>query len=143
MPHPNCSFPKKISEYIDAINFSVLLMAIGLNLLSIFIRVISFAPKKKSLRGSGNSPSPLRLISLVSDFRKLSPALPFDLLTRSLKLLRKILSGHPADLFGKGHYCFEKTKFVCEKTFQLFWIRCCKLGPRRVLRQQFLTKAIN
>ena len=34
--------------------------------------------KKKGLSGSGILPSPMRFISLVSDFRKLSPALPSD-----------------------------------------------------------------
>ena len=39
----------------------------------------------KKERGSGILPSPMRFISLVSDSRNLSPALPFDLL-RSLKI---------------------------------------------------------
>ena len=43
-------------------------------------------PKKKSLRGSGILPSPMKFISLARDFRKLSPALPFDLITRSLRI---------------------------------------------------------
>ena len=69
---------------LDAITLSVLPMAIGLNTPSISMRAISFAPKKKDLRGSGILPSPMTLISLLTDFRKLSPALPFELLTRSL-----------------------------------------------------------
>ena len=88
-PHPTCSFPKKICRserallpaHLDAIRLSVLPMAIGLNPPSIFLRAISFAPKKKGLRDLGILPSPMRFISLVSDFRKLCPALPFDLLT--------------------------------------------------------------
>ena len=79
---------EKISErallpaHLEAIRLSVLPMAIGLNPSTIFMRAISFAPKK-GLSGSGILPSPMRFISLVSDFRILSPALPFDLLTRS------------------------------------------------------------
>ena len=93
VPHPTCTFPKKfcrseralLPAHLDAIRLSVLPMAIGLNPPSIFMRTISFAPKKKGLSGSGMLPLrfPMRFISLVSDFRKLSPALPFDLLTRS------------------------------------------------------------
>ena len=94
VPHPTCTFPitfcrserALLPAHLDAIRLSVLPMAIGLNPPSIFMRVISFAPKNKGLRGSGILPSPMRLISLVSDFRKLSLALPFDLLTRSLKI---------------------------------------------------------
>ena len=72
--------------HLDVIRLSVLPMAIGLNRRSIFMRAVSFAPKKKGLRGSGILPSPMRFISLVSDFRKVSSALLFDLLTRSLKM---------------------------------------------------------
>ena len=94
VPHPTCTFPKKfcrseralLRALLDALRLSVLPMAIGLNPPSIFMRAICFVPKKKGLRGSGILPSPLRFISLVSDFRKLSPTLPFDLLTRSLKI---------------------------------------------------------
>ena len=94
VPHPTCTFSKKVCRserallpaHLDAIRLSVLPMAIGLNPPSIFMRAISFAPKKKGLSGSSILPSPMRFISLVSDFRKLSPALPFDLLTRSLKI---------------------------------------------------------
>ena len=71
---------------LKAIRLSVLPMAIGLNPPSIFMRAISFAPKKKGLRGTAILPSPIRFINLVSDCRKLSPAMPFDLLTRSLKI---------------------------------------------------------
>ena len=96
VPHPTYRFPKKVCRserallpaHLDAIRLSMLPMAIGLNPPSIFMRAISFAPKKKGLRGSGILPSPKRFISLVSDFRKLSPPLPFDLQTRSLKNLR-------------------------------------------------------
>ena len=96
VPHRTCTFPKKfcrseralLPAHLDAIRLSVLPMAIGLNPPSIFMRAISFAPKKKGLSGSGILPSPMRFISLVSDFRKLRPALRFDLLTRSLKNLR-------------------------------------------------------
>ena len=92
VPHPTCKFPKKfcrseralLPAHLDMI--CVLPMAIGLNPPSIFMRATSFAPEKKGLRGSGILPSPMRFISLVSDFRKLTPALPFDLLTRSLKI---------------------------------------------------------
>ena len=91
VPHPTCTFPKKfcrseralLPAHLDAIRLSVLPMVIGLNPPSIFMRAISFAPKKKDLKGSGILPCPMRFISLVSDFRKLSPALPFDLRTRS------------------------------------------------------------
>ena len=75
--HLTCTFPKKfcrseralLPAHLDAIRLRVLPMAIGLNPPSIFMRAISFAPKKKG---------PMRFISLVSDFRKISPALPFD-----------------------------------------------------------------
>ena len=91
VPHPTCTFPKKFCRseralrpaHLDAIRLSVLPMAIGLNPPSIVMKAISFAPKKKGLRGSDILPSPMRFISLVSNFRKISPALPFDLLTRS------------------------------------------------------------
>ena len=53
-------------------------MAIGLNTPSIVIKAMSFAPKKKDLRGSDILPFPMRFIRLVSNLRKLSPALPFD-----------------------------------------------------------------
>ena len=94
VPHPTCTFPKKfcrserplLPAHLDAIHLSVLPMTIGLSPPSIFMRAISFAPKKKGLRGLGILPSQMRFISLVSDFRKLSPALPFDLLTRTLKI---------------------------------------------------------
>ena len=86
VPHPTCTFPKKfcrleralLPAHVDAIRLSVLPMAIGLNPPSIFMRAISFAPKTKGLGGLGILPSPMRFISLVSNFRKLSPALPFD-----------------------------------------------------------------
>ena len=94
VPHPTCRFPKKfcrsegalLPAHSNAIHPSVLPMAIGHNPPSIFMRAISFVPKKKALRGSGILPSPMRFISLVGDFRKLSSALPFDLLTRSVKI---------------------------------------------------------
>ena len=83
VPHPSCTFPKNfcrseralLPAHLDAIRLTVLPMAISLNPPSIFMRAISFAPKKKDLRGSGNLPSPMRFISLESDFRKLGPAL--------------------------------------------------------------------
>ena len=81
-------FRKKLSwlpAHLDEICLSLLPIAIGLNPPSIFMRAISFAPKKEGPRGLCVLPSPMRFISLASDFRKLSPALPFDLLTRSLK----------------------------------------------------------
>ena len=69
VPHPSCTFPKKfcrskkalLPAHLDAIRLSVLPMAISLNPRSIFMRAISFAPKKKGLRGSGILPSPMRL----------------------------------------------------------------------------------
>ena len=72
-----------LPAHLDAIRLSVLPIAIGLNPPSIFMRAISFAPRKKGLKASGILLSPMRFISLVSDFIKLSAALPFDLLTRS------------------------------------------------------------
>ena len=101
VPHPTCTFPQKfyrseralLPAHLDTVRLSVLPVAIGLNPPSIFMRALSLAPKKKGLRGSGILPCPMRFISLVSDFRKLSPALPFDLLTRSLKICGTILSG--------------------------------------------------
>ena len=120
VPHPTCTFPKKIccSErallpaYLDAIRLSVLPMAIGLNPPCIFMGAISIAPKKKGLRGSGILPSPMRFISLVSDFRELSPPLPFDFLTRSLKIWGNILSGPAADPFGKDIIALYGSKSV-------------------------------
>ena len=53
--------------------------------------------------GSGILPSPMKLINLVSDFRKLSPALPFDSpkknlskhhITRSKKLTRSEIEAY-------------------------------------------------
>ena len=90
VPHPTCTFPKKfcrleralLPAHLDAMRLSVLPLAISLNPPTVFMRAISFAPKKKDLRGSGYLPTPMRFISLVSDFRILSPALPFDLLAK-------------------------------------------------------------
>ena len=94
VPHHTCTFPKKncrseralLPAHLDAIRLSVLPIAIGLNPPFIFLRAMSFAPKKRGLRGSGILLSLMTFISLVSDFRKISPALPFDLLIRSLKI---------------------------------------------------------
>ena len=77
VPHPTCTFSKTfcrseralLPAQLDAIRLSVLPKAIGHNPPSIFVRAISFAPKKKGLGGSGIFPSQMRLISLVSDFR--------------------------------------------------------------------------
>ena len=52
-----------LPAHLDAIRLSVLPLAIGLNPPSIFMRAISFAPKKKGLRGSGILPFPVRFIS--------------------------------------------------------------------------------
>ena len=95
------TFPKNIRSserallpaHLDAMRLSLLPFAIGLNPPSNFMRAINFAPNNKGLRGSGILPSPMRFISLLSDFRKISPALLFDLLTRSLKIWGNILSG--------------------------------------------------
>ena len=62
-------FPKKFCRseralppaHLDATRLSVLPMAIGLNPPSIFMRAISFEPKK-GLRGSGILPSPMRFM---------------------------------------------------------------------------------
>ena len=75
--HPTCTIPKKfcsseralLPAHLDAIRLSVLPMAIGLNPPFNFMRVISFAPKKKGPRGSGILLSQMRFFSLVSDFR--------------------------------------------------------------------------
>ena len=67
---------------------------------------------KKCLRCSGILPSPMRFISLVSDFRKLSHALPFDLLSRSLKIRGTNLSGHAADPFGKDIIALYRSKSI-------------------------------
>ena len=67
---------------------------------------------KKCLRGSGILPSPMRFIRLVSDFRKLSHALPFDLLSRSLKIRGTFLSGHAADPIGKDIIALYRSKSV-------------------------------
>ena len=75
-----------LSAHLSAISLSVLPMAIGLNPPTNFLRAIRFTPKKKGLRGSDILPSPMRFIRLVGGFRKLSPAMPFNLLTRSLKI---------------------------------------------------------
>ena len=107
-----------LPAHLDAIGLSVLPMAIGLNPPSIFMRAISFAPKKKGLRGSGILRSLMRFISLVSDFRKLSPALPFDFLTRSLKFLGTILSGPATDPFGKDIIALYRSKSVTKKLFK-------------------------
>ena len=74
--------------HLDAIRLSMLPMAIGLNPPSIFMRAISFAPKKKGLRGSGVLPSPMRFISLVSDFRKFKSCTAIRLTNKIFKNLR-------------------------------------------------------
>ena len=56
----------------------------------------------------------MRFIILVSSSRKLSPALPFDLL-RSLKILGTILSGPAADPFGKDNIALYRSKLVMKK----------------------------
>ena len=118
VPHPTRKFPKQfcrseralLPAHLDTICLSVLPMAIGLNPPSIFMRAISFAPKKKGLNSSGTLPSPMRFISLVSYFRKLSLALPFDLLARYLKIRGTILSGPAADPFGKDITALYRSK---------------------------------
>ena len=111
-------------------------MAIGLNPRSNFMRAISFALIKKGLRGSGILPSPMRFVSLVCDFRKLSPALPFDLLTRSLRFRGTILLGPAADPFGKDIIALYRANSVTKKTMYIFfWICSCKFGSLSVLRQ--------
>ena len=137
VPHPNCSFPKKNPEYLHAIRLSVLLMAIGLNLPSIFMRAISFAPKKKSLRSSGILPFPLRLVSLASNFKKLSPALPFNLLTRSLKTLGNTLSGHAADLFGEDIIALYRSNSVTKKLSKFSGFGAANLAHRGCLDTNF------
>ena len=91
--HPTCNFRKNfvaqralLPAHLDAIFVSVLPITIGLNPPSMIIRAISFASKIRGFRGLGILPSPMRFISLVSDIRKSSPALPFNLLARSLKI---------------------------------------------------------
>ena len=147
VPHPTCTFPKKFCHserallplHLDTIHPSVLPMAIALNPPSIFMRAISFAPKKNQhlelilrLRRLGSLPSPMRFISLISDFRKLSLALPFDLLTRSLKNEDLLLIRSERTL----SLCVGRTRL--RKNFELFGIWSCKFSSLRVLRQQFL-----
>ena len=105
-----------LPAHLDAMRLSVLPMTIGLNPPSILMRAKSFAPKKKGLRSSVILLSPMRFISLVSDFRKLSPALPlFDVLTRSLKIRGTILTGPAADPFGKDISALYRSKSVTKK----------------------------
>ena len=128
VPHPTCTFPKKyccseralLPAHLDAIRLSVLSMAIGLNPPSNFMRATSFAPIKKGLRGSGILPSPMRFVNLVCDFRKLSPALPFDLLTRSLRFRGTILLGPAADPFGKVIIALHRANSVTKKLCVFF-----------------------
>ena len=51
-----------LRAHLDAMRLNVFPMAIGLNPPSIFIRAISFAPKKKGPWGLGILPSPRRFI---------------------------------------------------------------------------------
>ena len=51
--------------------------------------------------GSGILPIPKKFISQFSDFKLLSPALPFDFLARSITVWRTILSRRAADPFGE------------------------------------------
>ena len=74
--------------------------------LRLLLRAIKSAPKKKVHKGSGILPSPLRFISLVRDLRKFSPAVPFDLLSKSLKNSETSLSGSAPEPF-------EKKPFFC------------------------------
>ena len=76
-------------------------MAIGHKPPSILTRAINFALKKKGLSCLGTLPSPIRFRSLASDFRKMSPALPFDLLIRFLKFWGTIFSGQALEPFEK------------------------------------------
>ena len=85
-------------------------MAIGHKPPSILTRAINFALKKKGL--SCPVPSPIRFRSLVSDFRKMSPALPFDLLIRFLKFWGTIF-------FGQALEPFEKTLMLSTPGTQL------------------------
>ena len=78
VPHPTCTFPKKfcrskrilLPAHLDAIRLSLLPMAISLNPPSIFMRAISFAPKKKGLSGSGILPSLMRFMSFSYQLKK-------------------------------------------------------------------------
>ena len=85
---------------LDAMHLSLLPIEIGLKSPSSFTRAISFAQKKKSLSCFGTLPSPIRFRSLISGFKKLSPALPFDLLIRSLKICVKNFTGRAPEPFG-------------------------------------------
>ena len=93
--------------------------------------------RQKSPEGSGILPSPMRFINLVIDFRKFSSALPFELLTRSLKNRGTILSGPAADPLGKDIIALYRSNSVT-KNIKTFWILRCKFGSLRVLRQHFL-----
>ena len=87
-------------------------MATGCKPPSIFTRAISFPPEKKGLSCWGNLPSSIRGRSLVSDFTKLSPALPFDLLLESLTPWGTILS----DLLPNN---LERTELLCTHRIKL------------------------
>ena len=97
VPHPTCMFPKKfyrseralLPAHLDAIRLSVLPMAIGLNPPSIFMRAISFAPKKKVLRGSGILPSEFyEVYQLSKRFQKTKSCLVIRLTNKIFKNLR-------------------------------------------------------
>ena len=117
VPHPTCTFPRQyccserssLPALLDALRLSVLPIAI-------FMKAISFAPKKNGLRGSGILPSPMSFISLVNDFRKKSPAVSFDLLTKSLKVRGTTLSGTAADPFGEDIIALYRSNSVTKKT---------------------------
>ena len=64
-------------------------MAICRKHASIFTRAISFAVKKEGLSCLRTLPSPIRFRSLVSDFKKMRPALVFDLIINLRKLGEK------------------------------------------------------
>ena len=97
-------------------------MAIGRKPQSIFTRAISFAPKKKSLSCSGTLSSLIRFRSLVSDFKKMNLALPFELLSRSSKNLRTILSRPASEPFGKDIIALYTSNSVTKKllTFSVY-----------------------
>ena len=123
-PHPTCTCPKKIfrSErallpaHSGGIRFSLLPMVYP-------YEGDKLCAKKERLQGFGYFAISNEVISLVSDFRKLSPALPFDLLTKSLNIWGITLSGSAADPFGKDIIDLYRMNLVTKKLpeFSGFW----------------------
>ena len=97
-------------------------MTIDRKLPAIFTKAIGFALKQKGLSCAGTFPSPIKFRRVISDFKKMSLALPFDLLIRSLKIGEQSCPNRLPNQLGK-HNCFVHLKLSYEnKTLDVFRI---------------------